>query len=59
MKRCMLGIMSMYWKRNTSVKNMTRVVNIVGRVKRLKWQQLGLIAKVADDRSARMMPERM
>jgi hypothetical protein len=53
----MLGITRRDRKRNTWVKSMTKVADIAERVKKLKWQWPGHIARRMDGRWTREILE--
>jgi hypothetical protein len=50
LERCILGITRIGRKRNTWVRSMTKVADIAERVKKLKWQWAGHIARRTDGR---------
>jgi hypothetical protein len=50
MERSMLGITKRDRKRNTWIRNKTKVTDIIQRVKSLKWQWAGHIARRTDNR---------
>lgn len=54
----MLGTWRIDNKRNTWMKSMTRVVDIVQRVKILKWQRACHVTRRMDKGRARLVPER-
>ena len=50
MERCMLGITRCDRKRNTWVRNITRVTDIIERVMKLRWSWAGHVARQTDQR---------
>jgi len=50
MEKCMLAITKRDKKKNTELRNRTKVLDIVARVKQLKWNWAGHIARVVDGR---------
>ena len=50
MERCMLGISKRDRQRNKEIKAQTKVSDIVVRVKKLKWNWAGHVARKQDDR---------
>ena len=50
MERCMLGISRRDRKRNTDIRTKTGVSDIIVRVKKMKWNWAGHIARRMDER---------
>ena len=50
MERCMLGITKRDKKRNVEIRAQTKVSDVIGRVKKLKWSWAGYITRSKDGR---------
>lgn len=50
MERCMLGFTRRDKKRNAWIREQTKVTDVIGRVKKLKWNWAGHLARRNDDR---------
>ena len=50
MERCMLGFTRRNRKRNTWIREQTKVTDVICRVKKLKWNWVGHLARRNDDR---------
>ena len=50
MERCMIGITKLDKKRNQWIRNQTKVIDVIDRVKTLKWKWAGHVARRTDDK---------
>ena len=49
MERCMIGITKLNKKRNQWIRNQTKAIDVIDRVKTLKWKWAGHVARRIDD----------
>ena len=57
MERAMLGITRMDRQRNECIRGQTQVQDVIQKVKRLKWQWAGHIARMTDNRWTKLVTE--